>query len=260
MGGKIDHMFNGILGSDHPATARAGHGVAFGHGADHQRPLGHIGQRTWADMGPLPDLAVIDLVRNQPQIMALTHLCNALHRGVRIDGAGWIVGRIDQQAAGPGSCRRNVARARLKGVFGAGLDRSGYGPGPPDRAGVGCIVGVKIKRGVARIAGRCVGSKEGRLPARRDQHVVARRLDPRSFRGPSGHRVAQRVGARHHRISGVPAQCAAMHGLKNRGCGANVMLANCQLDHRGACRNHLARAREHLPAVRAAARQGCDAL
>ncbi len=64
--------------------------------------------------------------------------------------------------------------------------------------------------------------------------------------------IAQGLCAGNSGIAGVPGARGGMHRVKDRGCGADVMLADGQLQHVLARRDHRAGAVEHVPPVRAA--------
>ena len=249
MGGKIDHVVNGIGGANHPAAARAGHGVTFRHGSNDQGPLCHLGQAARAQMCALPDLTVIDLVRDQPQVMALAHLCNAFKRGSGINDARGVVGRIDQQACSTCCGGVNVAFAGLKRIIRPRLDCMGDRADAAQGAGIGGIIGINVERFVARVAYGGMAGKQGGLPPGRDQDIVAGRLDTGAFGCAPCNTVAQGVGARHHGIARVPTNCAFMHLLQDRSGSADVMFAYGQLNDRNTLRDHVTCPQKHIPST-----------
>ena len=105
-----------------------------------------------------------------------------------------------------------------------------------------------------------MGSEEARLPARRDQHVVAAGGHAGARLHALGHLVAQRRHAGHLGIAGMAAPRAVIHRGQDRRVGADVMLADGQLDHRLARLGQGAGAIEHVPPVRAAAGEMGDAV
>ena len=56
-------------------------------------------------MRALPNLRVINLVRDQPQVVALAYIGDVVHRLFGIDRACRVVGRVDQQGFRPFGCR-----------------------------------------------------------------------------------------------------------------------------------------------------------
>ena len=65
-------------------------------------------------MRAVPDLGVIDLIGDEPQVMSNTGLRNNLPCGAVIDHPGRIVGRIDQQRPRPLCCGLQIGGAWLK--------------------------------------------------------------------------------------------------------------------------------------------------
>ena len=135
-------MFDRFLGTDDPADAAAGHGVALGHRAYHQGALGHAGQGAGGQVAAMPDLGVIDLVRDQPEIVVPADLREAGQRVLGVDHAGGIVGGVDQQRPGAARGGGDVPCPRLEAVFGRRGDRPRDGAGAAQGAGVGGVVGV----------------------------------------------------------------------------------------------------------------------
>ena len=229
VGRQIDQMGDDLFGGDDPAQTAAGHGMGFRHGPDHQRPVGHAGQGAGGQVFALPYLGVIDLVRDQPQVVILYHAGDALKRVARIDHPGGVVGRIDQQAFGAlGQCG-DGAGIGLKPVLGAGGNRHRHGAIGPDRAGIGGITRINIQRPVAGIANRVMGGIQRRLSACGDQHIRRAGWHPGLILHPFGHRVTQGRNAGDQRVSRGPVQGGLVHVVQDQRIGANVMFADGQL-------------------------------
>ena len=154
----------------------------------------------------------------------------------------------------------DVLRARLKSIFRLRLDDLRYGTSPAQRTGIGGIIGVDIKCGVARVAGCHMGCKKRGLSPRRDKHILRSRGDTCARVDPRGHRFAQRFGAGNGGIARVSAHRGAVHLLQDRGRRADVVFADGKFCDANACGNHLACFQKDVPTVRSAAGKACDAL
>ena len=174
MGGQIDQMRNRLGRAADPANARSGHGMPLGHGADDQGALCHAGQSTGALVAALPDLAVIDLVRDQPEIRLPAQPGDTGQRFGAVDRAGGVVGRVDQERGRAIGLCRDIGGAGLKRVLGPGRDGDRNRACAPDRAGIGGVMGINEQGPVAGIAGGHMACKKRGLPAGSDQNVVAR--------------------------------------------------------------------------------------
>ena len=251
VGRQIGQMLDRIHGPDDPAAARPSHRVAFRHRPHDQSMLRHPVQRARREMRTLPDLRVVNLVRDQPHVVIAADLRDAFKRFAGIDNAGGVVGRVHQQRRGVGLFRSggNHVRTGLERIFRTGGDRMGQGADTADRTGVGGVIGIDIKRCIAGVAGRHMRGKQRALTTRRDQHIVARRRHTGTFLQPRGHGIAQTRGAGDGRIPCVTGQSGAVHILQDRCGGADVMFANRQLCHLRTLFNHLAGAQENAPAV-----------
>ena len=236
--------------------------VAFRHGAHDHGAVGHAGQGARADVGALPDLGVVDLVRDQPQIVADGGARDAVERVGPIDRAGRVVGRVHQQGARAGGpCGAvDLVEGGQEGVLCPGGDGVRDAGGGADRAGIGGIVGVDVEAGLAGGQRRHVRGKERGLPAGGHQHVVACGGNAGAVGDAAGDAVAQGVDPGHHGVAGVPGGGGAVHLFEDRLIGADVMLADGQFEDVLALRLQGARLVEHAPAVGAVAVEGADTL
>ena len=124
-------------------------------------------------MFALPDLGVVDFVRNQPEVVGAAGGGDACESFARIDDAGGVVGGVDEQGFGATGVRFDVRLSGFKCVFRFGWYGDGYGPGGAQGAGVGGVVGIDVWRAVAGVANRAVGGEQRCLAAGRDQDVAA---------------------------------------------------------------------------------------
>lgn len=86
-------------------------------------------------MFALPDLRVVHLVRDQPQIVVDANLGDTIKCRARINRAGRVIGRVDQHAFGICRVFGDIGRTGLEGVLGACLDGFRNGRDPTDRPG-----------------------------------------------------------------------------------------------------------------------------
>ena len=260
MGGQVGQMLDHPGRAHDPATARTCHGMGFRHGADHQRAIRHAGQGAGADVFALPDLGVIDFVRDQPEVVIGADLRDPLQRFTAVDHAGGVVGRIDQQRSCAFRHCRDIRRPGLEPRVWARGNGQRLGTRAADRAGVGGIIGVDEKRGITRIAAGDMGCEQPGLTARCDQHVVACGRHAGASCDPRRNPVTQRVGAGHRGISGMPLDRRAVHVLQDRRGGADVMFPDGQLGDFRALGDHAACLGENAPSVGASSQNVADAV
>ena len=251
VGRKIGQMFNRVDRPNDPATTGTGHSVAFRHRPHDQRVICHTVQRARRQMFAFPNLRVIHLVRDQPHVVMPADLRDAFKRLAGIDDAGGVIGGIDQQRCCSGllGCGGYRVGSGLKCIIGTGEHGMGQGADTADRAGVGGIVRIDIKRGIAGVAGRHMRRKQRTLPTGCDQHVIARCGDTGAFLQPRGHGIAQVGGAGNGSIARVTGQRCTVHILQDRRGSTDVMFTNGKFGYIGTICDHLARAQENAPTV-----------
>ena len=208
----------------------------------------------------LPDLRVIDFVRYHDEVVLDGHGGDGFKRVAAVDCARGVVGRVDEQGFGPHGGGIERLKRGQEPVVCLGYYRFWHTADGADRAGVGGIVGVDVERCVAFIEGRTEGGEERGLPACCDQHIVERGGDACARREPRRHSVAQIINAWNHGIACGAAQCGGMHRLKDACVCPDVVLADGELGDIMALRDHLAGFDKEVPAVRAAACDGCDGV
>eukprot|EP00581_Thalassiosira_minuscula_P025316 CAMPEP_0184429942 /NCGR_PEP_ID=MMETSP0738-20130409/256952_1 /TAXON_ID=385413 /ORGANISM="Thalassiosira miniscula, Strain CCMP1093" /LENGTH=173 /DNA_ID=CAMNT_0026794355 /DNA_START=495 /DNA_END=1011 /DNA_ORIENTATION=- len=87
VGGEVDQVGDDLFRPRDPTDPRPGHGMGLGHGTNHKRALGHVRQGAGTDVLPFPNLGVINLVGDQPQVMVFADLRDAGERVTAVDGA-----------------------------------------------------------------------------------------------------------------------------------------------------------------------------
>jgi hypothetical protein len=235
------------------------HRVAFRQRPHDQGPFRHAGQRARGQVFARPELCVVDLVRDQPEVVVAHHAGHILQRAAGVDGSGRVVGRIDQQRPRARRAGCDFPCLGLEPGFGAGRHRHVARAGRADRARVGGVIGVAVKAGVAGVERYHMRGEKCRLPARRHHHVFGSGGDAGTRRHPFGDGAAQVGLARADRVAGVARPRAGRHRVKNAGIGADVVFADGQVDHRHPARLQVSRAIVDLPPVRPVARHVRDA-
>ena len=156
-------------------TPPAGHGVGLGHAVHHQAPVGQLGDehRHRAVDGRAVDEVLVDLVGDHPQPLLERPAADRLHLGGRVDGAGRVRRRDEEEhlgargqapppapRCGPGSRRPPSTR-----------DHHRRPPGQGDGLGIGRPVGGGDQHLVAGVAEHGEGVGDRLLPAVGDEHL-----------------------------------------------------------------------------------------
>jgi hypothetical protein len=153
---------------DQPAHPPAGHRVGLGHAVDDDATVRDARHqlRHRGELRAAVDEVLVDLVGDDPDAVLLGPAPDRLDLLRRVDGAGRVGRRDEDEQLGPrvradSSCsdRRAVA-----GVL-AGPDLDRHPAGQPDRLGVGRPVGRRQDRLVAGVEQRGEGVVEGLLAA-----------------------------------------------------------------------------------------------
>ena len=227
---QADQQRDEIGRAGQPADAPAGHAMALRQRIDDQRALRHAVQRARRDVLAAAQRPV-DLVGQQPEIAPAAQLGDRLERGARIDRAGRVVRRVEQDRLGLRRQRLlDRCGARLEAVLGRRLDDGEIGAGSAECAGVCGVVGRHDDRMVARVEHALHGSVERRLAARRGDHLCGRGGDAGGARRDLGHRFAQCRNAGELRVvvmAGAHRGDASLDGLGRR---VEIMVADRQHD------------------------------
>ena len=180
------------------------------------------------------------------------HSRDAFQRGLAVDTARGVVGAVDQQGAWP-HCRPHrriqIIGARLKPVLGPRGHGAGRQPQRTEDTRICHIGRLHVKRAVALICGGVQRGEQGGLPTRHDLHIGPRGCHTRARLHPRRHCIAQRRDAGDAGIAGLPGLGCGMHRIKDHRIGADVMLADGQLDHIAPRRLHRAGAVKHAPSI-----------
>ena len=206
-----------------------------------------------------PDLGVINLVADHPHVVFKSCLRNGFNGLSGIDYARWVVGGVDQQAA-RAACGRQIRCGWLKAVVRLNRHGARDRTNRADRAGIRGVIGLDIGGGVAFVAARVVGCKQGGLATGGDQNVVAGRGDTCPRADPCSNCIAQWLGAWYAGIARVTALGAFVHGGQNAWVRADVMFTNgevCDFSSSGFERTGAVQKR---PSIVAVARQGANAV
>ena len=227
---EVGHQRDHRLRAGQPAHAPASHAVAFRHGIDDQRTLGHAGQRARREVLAAAERPV-DLVRQQPEIVLLADFGQLLEPFARVDSAGRVVRRIDQDGARVGLQRRaDHVGARLEAVLGRRFNHGEAGAGGAERVGVGGVVGRDDDGVIARVEHALHGGVKRGLAARRGDDLVRFRRDARASSGGRRHGLAQARQARKRRIVVVAGADGVDAGLDRFGRRIEVMIADREHD------------------------------
>ena len=145
-------------------------------------------------MLPLEDERAVDLVRDEPEIVAPAKLGERLHLGAPDHGAGGIVGAVDQHRAGPGADGGgDVGGLQAEAAGGIKPDAAHGGAGRADHGFVGHVHGLRHDDLVARVQQAQHRREQGALGAGHDHDVL-----------------------RPHRLAGQPAMAPGDGGAQGR--------------------------------------------
>src|SRR5258708_544963 len=92
---QVEEMAGERGRADDPADAEAGHGVRLGQARDDDGALGHAGKAPRADMRAGEGKVLVDLVRQQPQIVASAQPGDRLDLAPAQPGSGPVVRAVD---------------------------------------------------------------------------------------------------------------------------------------------------------------------
>jgi malonyl-CoA/methylmalonyl-CoA synthetase len=242
--GQIAEQRGHLRRRDHPAAAPAGHGVGFGERADHQRALAQPGAGAQADMLALIDLALIEFVGNHPEVARAAHRGDVLQQRAVIDGAGGVVGRVEQDGAGAGGGRGgvDVGGVGREAALRAGRHEDGLGgAGAHGQREIG-VPGVDQQAAVAGVERGLHGGEQTGLPAGDDDDLLGGGVDAGARRDAPGDGLAQRRRAEDGGVAEIAPARAPLHRVDDGGRGRDVMVADGEVDD-GAPSACIARAR-----------------
>lgn len=222
--------------------------------------LRHPGKAAGRDMRAFPDLRVVDLVGDEPEVARPHHFGDLAERRLRVDRARGIVGRVEEEGYRALGLRVDGVRARLEAVLRPCRDRDGHEPRAADRSGIGGVVWIDEERPVPGFAHEMMCREEGGLPAGRDQHVLWRRRHSRPRRDPRRHRPTEFIGPAECRIPRVPAPGRGVHRREDRRIGADIVLPDGEVRDLHALRLQGARAEVETPAAGAVPCEVRDAM
>ncbi len=252
-------MLDEGLGAHDPAQAEARHRMRFGEARHHHAALRHAGQAARAQMRPGEGEILIDLVGEQPEIVAPGERCDGLDLRAGEDGAGRVVRAVEPQHARP---RRHPPRQRREIGMEAGLGQQRHGhQRRAGGAGHGLISGIGRLEGDDLVAGpgdavQC--SIESGLGSRHDRHILGGGCRAGAALYPGGDGGAQRGQADDRRIAGFVALQRGHGGRDHRLGRALVGIADGQQQHVAAFGALALGVEMHAPGPGAAAGDAAD--
>ncbi|CCD01761.1 protein of unknown function (plasmid) [Azospirillum baldaniorum] len=216
---------------DHPAGAPAGHGVRLGQAVDGHRALRHAGKGGDADVGAVEGQAGVDLVGDDPQIVAAGEVGDGLQFLCRHDDAGGVGGGRQEYGAGArghrGGQRRRVQPER-GGVRG---HRDQRGARRADTGLVGQVHRLRHQHLVPRFDEAEGGVEQAVLRPGADDDVLRLHRQAGAAGHVAGQRGAQLRTAGNRGVVGVAGVKGGDGGVAHRGGRVEIRVADAQHDH-----------------------------
>ena len=227
-----------VLRADHPADPPAGHRVGLGDPVDHHAVVGEVraehGQR--AGLHAVVHEVLVDLVGERPQVVVLDPLADRADLVGRVDRAGRVGRRDEEQHLGAlGAGRLELLDGDLVALGLVGEHRHGHAAGELDRLGVRRPVRRRHDHLVAGVDHRRERAVDRLLAAVGDHHLA--RLDgvPAVAQRLLGDRLLELGQAAGGRVAVVLRVAAGLdRGLDDVVGGREVRLAGPEADHRAA--------------------------
>ncbi|MNL32673.1 hypothetical protein D3C87_1545380 [compost metagenome] len=136
----------------HPADTPAGHGVGFRQAVEGRGALGHARQARRADVFAFEQQFAVDLIGNQPQVVADAQLSQGGPGAARQTRAGRVVRAVQCQRPGARSdARGDIFGQHAKAVFRAYGHRHHHGTASTEYRFVGDVHGLGDDHFVTRI-------------------------------------------------------------------------------------------------------------
>ena len=192
---QVGRRLDDVGGADQPADPPAGHRVGLRDAVEHDAPVGELGDgdRHRDGLDAVVRQVLVDLVGDHPEAVLDGPAADRLDLLARVDRAGGVGGRAEQQhlrALGARRLELVDGDEVVLGLVGEHLDR--HAAGEPDRLGVGRPVRRRQQHLVARVEQGRERLVDRLLAAVGDQHLGRLHLVAGVARGLRRDRLLER--------------------------------------------------------------------